>query len=859
MIEVRTIDGSENNQLNPSWGEANTQLLRLTSPAYQDGHSVPRGGDPSTLPSPRAISNAVAQQPGSITNAINASDWLWQWGQFIDHDLDLITVAEPKEPFNIPVPQGDRFFDPDGTGHQEIPLNRSVSESDADGVRQQLNEITAYIDASMVYGSDEERADFLRANDGTGKLKVSDDNLLPFNTAQLPNDGGDDANLFIAGDVRANEQVGLTAVHTLFVREHNRLAAEIAADPELAQKATAADLSEEDYIYQTARKLVGAQIQAITYNEFLPLLLGNTALEPYDGYDATVNASIGNEFSTAAYRVGHTMLSPNLLRISDDGTDAGSIELKNAFFNPQLIRDEGIDTLLYGLASQPAQAIDPFIVDDVRNFLFGPPGSGGFDLAALNIQRGRDHGLPSYNEVRQGLGLEAVDSFDELTSEPSIAAKLASVYHSVEEVDLWVGGLAEDAVSGSLVGETFQELLVDQFSRLRDGDRFFYLNDSDVRTFAPDIESTTLSQIIQRNTPTGFTIQEQAFLVPELAVEFVDSDGETLEYAVTLSDVSSAIVTVDYRTTAGTATAGEDYTAVSGSLRFDPGETTQIVTVNLSNDSVLNDNATVFLALSNASQQAIAQELAVSRPTVAREISGSAADDFLKGHFGSDSLAGLDGDDRLFGKGDDDFLRGGNGDDTLKGGWGNDTQLGDDGNDQLKGNSGHDTQLGGAGNDTLKGGWGHDTQLGGDGNDQLRGNSGHDTQLGGAGNDTLKGGWGHDTLTGAGALGVGEIDELIGNSGNDTFVLGDADSVFYAGQGIFDYALLSDFRANRDTIQLHGLKENYVLGAAEAGLPKGTGLYLDVDGSQSLTLGTDELIAVSTRTISNFESGFVFV
>ncbi|NER51770.1 MAG: peroxiredoxin [Symploca sp. SIO1A3] len=503
----RSINGSGNNIANPTWGEADTQLLRLLPPAYEDRTFAPAGTD---RPSARAVSNTVSNQSVSVINSLGASDWLWQWGQFLDHDLDLTEPHNPSEPFNIPVPAGDPFFDPFNTGTQEIGLNRSLYDT-ATGTgignpRQQLNEITSYIDASNVYGSDPVRANFLRTNDGTGKLKTSAGNLLPFNTALLPNaqaGGPLDSSLFIAGDVRANEQIGLAATHTLFVREHNRLAEEIAAaDPILS--------GEE--IYQRARKIVGAQIQAITYNEFLPLLLGNGALDGYSGYDDTVNASISNEFSTAAFRVGHTMLSPELQRINNDGTSAGSIALQDAFFTTTPLLEEGIDSLLFGLASQEAQEVDTLIVDDVRNFLFRLPGAGGFDLASLNIQRGRDHGLSSYNETRIGLGLSAVTSFADITSDVSVQDKLASIYDTVDDIDLWIGGLAENHFNGGIVGELFHTIIADQFRRTRDGDRFFYLNDDHLLSLAPDIGNTTLSDIIRRNS-TITNIQDNAFVV----------------------------------------------------------------------------------------------------------------------------------------------------------------------------------------------------------------------------------------------------------------------------------------------------------------------------------------------------------
>ncbi len=227
---VRTIDGSGNNLDDTEMGASFIELLRIVDPDYGDGISTLAG---EGRPSARAVSNAVSLQEESIPNTLGASDFLWQWGQFVDHDIDLTEGTDPPESANIEVPIGDPFFDPDGTGTEVIELNRSIynesSGTGTDNPRQQLNEISAWIDASNVYGSDEERANALRTNDGTGKLKTSEGNLLPFNTEGLPNAGGPSDTLFLAGDVRANEQVALTAMHTLFVREHNRLAEEYAS------------------------------------------------------------------------------------------------------------------------------------------------------------------------------------------------------------------------------------------------------------------------------------------------------------------------------------------------------------------------------------------------------------------------------------------------------------------------------------------------------------------------------------------------------------------------------------------------------------------------------------------------------
>ncbi len=504
--EWRTITGTGNNFEEPLWGAAESQLLRLTTVAYEDGISEPSGQD---RPNPREISNVVSAQDTDRPNALGVTDYFWQWGQFVDHDIGLTPGASPEEPFDIPVPLGDPQFDPQGVG-AVIPLSRSDYDpstgTSIDDPRQQLNLITSFIDASNVYGSDSQRTRVLRTNDGTGRLKMSPGGLLPFNHAGLPNAPSNDSSLFLAGDVRANEQVALTAMHTLFVREHNRVAASIAgSDPSLTG----------DQIFERARFRVGALMQVITYKEFLPILLGPDALEPYAGYRPDVNPGLGNVFSTAVYRMGHSLLSSRLLRLGADGEeiDAGHLPLRDAFFDPvRILNEGGIEPLLRGLSEQLQQELDPLLVDDVRNFLFGSPGAGGFDLASLNLQRGRDHGLPSFNQVRVDFGLTPVTEFDEITDDPELIDRLASVYAGVDDIDPWIG-LAETPKPGAMVGELFYWVLKDQFERLRDGDRFWYQRVFDGSELS-ELEATKLSDVIRRNTSIADEIRDDVFRKP---------------------------------------------------------------------------------------------------------------------------------------------------------------------------------------------------------------------------------------------------------------------------------------------------------------------------------------------------------
>lgn len=502
--EFRSYDGTGNHEVNAALGSAGRVFIRLAPDDYADGVSEPSGAH---RPSPRAISNAVAAQPEPKPNLRGASDMLWQWGQFLDHDLDETPAASPEEPFPVPVPAGDPHFDPTGTGTVTLGLKRSAYEM-VEGVRQQKSAITAWIDASQVYGSDAALALALRANDGTGRMRTSpgpDGDLLPTHSDELPA-LPPAPGFFVAGDVRVNEQVGLIAMHTLFVREHNFWADLYRdANPEAA----------DEEIYQFARLIVGAEVQAITYREFLPVLLGGGAIPPYRGYKPEADPTISNEFATAAYRIGHSLLSSTLLRLDAQGREipAGHLSLADAFFQPQQVANEGVDVVLRGLCGQRCQELDAWVIDDVRNFLFGAPGAGGLDLASLNLQRGRDHGLPSFAAMRAALNLRPVTRFQDVNPRGGAAAALASVYAEPGDVDLWIGGLAEAKKPGSMAGHVFHRILADQFTRLRDADRFWYQNLLP-RPMARMIEAQTLSVILRRNTSLGAETPRRAFLAP---------------------------------------------------------------------------------------------------------------------------------------------------------------------------------------------------------------------------------------------------------------------------------------------------------------------------------------------------------
>ncbi len=507
--EYRSADGSGNNIANPELGTPGQALKRVAEPDYGDGISTSAGAE---RPSARQISNELSDIEGDgLRSDRGLSAFIYVWGQFIDHDIDLTETQINGEKFPIAVPKGDTSFDPSGTGTASIALTRSqydaTTGTSTSNPREQISAITAYIDGSQVYGSDQATADGLRTFVG-GRLKITSDGLIP----------QDESGMVIAGDIRASENISLTAIQTLFVREHNRLAKSIAAKDR--------SLTDEQ-VYQQARALVIAEIQSITYNEFLPALLGTRSISQYRGYDSTVDPTVANEFSTAAFRFGHSTLNDDIGFFDNNGRDVREeIELKDAFFNPSLLEETGIDSLLKYEASSQSQEIDLAVIDGLRNFLFGDPGQGGLDLVALNIQRGRDHGLSDYNSTRVAYGLTAVKSFADITSNVELQNKLQALYEGVDNIDLWVGLLAEDHLAGSSVGKLTQKIISDQFTRLRDGDRFYFENIFKGQQLN-ELKQTTLANIIQRNTTVRGLQQNVFFMKAEASGRITTSVPRT--------------------------------------------------------------------------------------------------------------------------------------------------------------------------------------------------------------------------------------------------------------------------------------------------------------------------------------------
>ena len=487
-VSYRSIDGSGNSLTNTGLNALGADFSRIGVAHFSDGVSALRTG----LPNARTVSNlVVAGNAGDAEtpNAEGLSGMMYAWGQFIDHDINL-TLSDNVTHIDITVPAGD------STLAGSISMTRSVIDP-LTGVAAKpavtTNNVTGWLDGSMVYGSDATTAAGLRGTDG--HLLTSAGNNLPIV------DGA-----YAAGDIRVQENPDLTALQTLFMREHNRQVDLLkVAHPDWTG----------DQLYQQARAIVTAEIAHITYTEFLPHLLGTNAIKPYRGYKAGVDARLTEEFAGAAFRFGHSIVSANLEKTDELGNVIGTpVTLKDAFFQDPaaFAADGGAAGLLRHLTNDLSNSLDVHIVDDLRNFLFVP--GVGMDLAAINLQRGRDLGLGTLNETRIALGLTPYTSFAQITSDATTAAALQAAYGDVNQVELWIGGLAENHLSGAMVGQTFDVIIAQQFTNLRDGDRFWYQNQGFDPATMRAIESTTLSSVILKNTDTQH-MQADAFVFYE--------------------------------------------------------------------------------------------------------------------------------------------------------------------------------------------------------------------------------------------------------------------------------------------------------------------------------------------------------
>ncbi|EGC30492.1 hypothetical protein DICPUDRAFT_83593 [Dictyostelium purpureum] len=499
-LEFRTYSGENNNIRNPNQGASNKPFTRISKPKKFNVKDSPA----ITTTIPRVVSNVVFDQTQRITSKEHLTDMFNAWGRFFSRN---IASAKPNEQNKWPiiVPKCDPYYDPKCTGsktmdyyrseYTQIPCTEEGTVMEEDGkCYDQINGVSSYLDGKSIYGNNEDICQSLRTHQG-GEMKMNQTpelgDLPPKNVPGVPVDN--EGNLFpteqlySVGERRANENPGLLAIHTLFLREHNRIARRFAK--------TYSDWDDET-IFQRSRSCIIEQIQKITYEEYLPLLLGYFA--NYTGYNPNINSQVSNEFFSTAFKFVHSEMASSVEYYDEDGSRLQPLPLKFSFFNPHAL-NQGIEPLIRGLILNEEENVDTSVVSDLRNNLFGKPGQGGSDLVSIDLQMTHDHGIPLYNSLRMQLGLRVATNWSHITSDEPTQNRLKQAYKTVDDVDALTGGLAEDHMQGSCVGQLFYSIIYEQFYRTRAGDRFWYETPS-IKILNRECGTTSFSNIIKRNT-----------------------------------------------------------------------------------------------------------------------------------------------------------------------------------------------------------------------------------------------------------------------------------------------------------------------------------------------------------------------
>uniref|UniRef100_A0A182M5W6 Uncharacterized protein n=1 Tax=Anopheles culicifacies TaxID=139723 RepID=A0A182M5W6_9DIPT len=531
-LRYRTHDGTCNNARRPRWGSAQMPFHRFLAPEYQDGvEGIRRSVTGATLPSARFVSLVVH---GSRNEEAPVTMMLALWGQLIDHDITA--TAQPRSingstprccnggeesthPSCLPikVPHDDPWLS--HLGVRCLEFLRSAPAQRRDCLlswREQTNQATSFLDASPIYSSNPRSSD---------NARIFRNGMLLFGRGPPHEDVCFRAALanqcIRPGDSRSGEQPGLLMMHMIWVNEHNQIATRLSdINPHWS----------DEKVYQETRRIIGALFQHITYREFLPLVLGKEVCRLFDleletsgyyrNYDANVNPTIANEFSAAAFRFGHSLIQSTYMRADRHHRFiANNVSLHEDTSEGDFGGPGSLHRLLRGMVNQRALKRDEFITAELTNHLFQTKSFPfGLDLAAINIQRGRDHGLPAYVSWRGPCGLSTVKDWSDLERimGPASANRLRNAYRTVDDIDLFVGGLAERPVVGGIVGPTFSCIIAQQFSNLRKGDRFWYENPGFESSFTPaqleSIRQVAFSQILCRALGGGGTLQPFVFL-----------------------------------------------------------------------------------------------------------------------------------------------------------------------------------------------------------------------------------------------------------------------------------------------------------------------------------------------------------
>lgn len=536
------FDGYYNNLLNIKLGSAGRPIARNVTPSYQDETYKPSGRD---RPNPRLLSNELFKGDGVPRHSLSNKSALFAFfGQLVQRELTSTDDGTcPAEILEVSVPMGDPDFDPEGRGDRSMPYERAAYDKrtgqSPNNPRSQVNQVTSYIDGSVLYGNNLPRSSFLR-DPSSGKLACSDswdtfplanDVRLPYHA--YPTHDGQIANpltLWRLGDTHAFENPWLLSLNLLLYRYHNVLVRH-------AYQHLDASTWGPDRVFDHARRWVIATLQKIIMYDWLPLLL-NTKIDKYTGYKPHVSSEITDLFDGAAINYIMTLIPSSVYKVDSYCRYVRPERLCRTFWKSKDIVMEtmqGTAEILRGMTAQFAEADDMVIVEDLRSKFYGPLFYSRHDAVLLTIMKGRDYGLPDYNTARREMGLEPIKSFDDFFKiNPELGAtaegvnrtrKLEALHRGrLDTVDIFVGGMMETTSLGP--GPLFSAIILDQLYRVRDGDRFWFENTNNGLLTKDDVAvimNTTLRDLmvnitnndINPVTPAMKPIQENVFIMPD--------------------------------------------------------------------------------------------------------------------------------------------------------------------------------------------------------------------------------------------------------------------------------------------------------------------------------------------------------
>lgn len=508
-LVARTADGSYNDLDRPEMGMAGTRFGRNVP--LQDA----KVDEPKLLtPNPRTVSQKLLRRkdfnPATILN-LHAASWI----QFQTHDWFTHGNNQPDDRISIPEPDSDDVL--------EVPKTLKDPTRDDDNTNPAtfINHVTHWWDASQLYGSDEETIDSLRSHQD-GKMLIEENGLLPFD----PNLGIDLVGF--PGSV-GSWWAGLSMFHTLFVKEHNVICDRLKQlypdwkDPQLFDKArliNAALLAKIHTVEWTPAILPNPTTQ-IAMNINWWGILGQDMKSIVGGFgdSEVINGIVGSptDHHAAPYSLTEEFVSvyrmhPLIPDEFDFYDHSNSKHLATKQF-PEIfgkstrgfMESISMENLWYSFGIMHPGALTLHNYPNFLRALDKEDGSGAFDLAAVDILRDRERGVPRYNHFRELLGKQRVKSFAEITSDPKWASELREIYHDdLDRVDLMVGLFAEDLPEGFGFSDTAFRVFILMASRRLKSDRFFTKDyRAEIYTqFGLDwIEHNSFLSVIRRHYP----------------------------------------------------------------------------------------------------------------------------------------------------------------------------------------------------------------------------------------------------------------------------------------------------------------------------------------------------------------------